>query len=191
MICLAGNLPALQVGNQQVAGYDASWIDEALARAAVACNRQDFPFINDIRDGILHYLENRCPLRVFALEDLFERMRVMLRKIGCHAIADHLTPLAPPVTVSLTGPARDAGNGYELAFFQLLSEEIDLLKLSGVESIRFCHLEECVTLLTSDKRSRKKRLASAQLGAEIQAFLRRFHKQAITAERKLNLILDL
>jgi hypothetical protein len=191
MICLAGNLPALQVGNQQVAGYDAGWIEEALARAAIACNRQDFPFIDDIRDGILHYLENRCPLRVFALEDLFERMRLMLRKIGCHAIADHLTPLAPPVTVSLIGPAREAGNGYELVFFQLLGEEIDLLKLSGAESIRFCHLDECVKLLNSGKRSRSKRIASEQLGAEIKAFLNRFHQQSISAERKLSLTLDL
>jgi len=191
MICLAGNLPALQVGNQQVAGYDASWIDEALTRAALACNRQDFPFIDDIRDGILHYLENRCPLRVFALEDLFERMRVMLRKIGCQAIADHLTPLAPPVTVSLIGPARDAGNGYELVFFRLLSEEIDSLKLAGAEAIRFCHLEECVALLTHQKKTRRKRVISEQLGAEIKAFLGNFPAHATTAERKLNLTIDL
>jgi len=191
MICLAGNLPALQVGNQQVADYGSSWIDEALARAALACNRQDFPFIDDIRDGILHYLENRCPLRVFALEDLFERMRVMLRKIGCQAIADHLTPLAPPVTVSLTKPAREAGNGYELVFFQLLGEEIDSLKLAGAESIRFCHLEECVALLTNAKKSRRKRMASEQLGAEIKAFLKRLPTHSFTAERKLNFILDL
>lgn len=191
MICLAGNLPALQVGNQQVAGYDAVWIEEALSRAAVACNRHDFPFIDDIRDGILHYLENRCPLRVFALEDLFERMRVMLRKIGCHAIADHLTPLAPPVTVSLVGWAREAGNGYELEFFRLLSEEIDLLKQAGAEAIRFCHLDECVTLLTSGKGRRSKQLAGEQLCAEIQAFLKRFQMEAVSAERIFNLTLDL
>ncbi len=191
MICLAGNLPALQVANQQVAGYDASWIDEALSRAAVASNRQDFPFINEIRDGIIHYLENRCPLRVFALEDLFERMRVMLRKIGCHAIADHLTPLAPPVTVSLVRSAREAGNGYELVFFKILNEEIDALKLAGAESICFCDLDECVQLLMSDKRSPRKRRAGEQLKAEIGAFLKRFHKQATTAERKLTLTLDL
>ncbi len=191
MICLAGNFPALQVGNQQVAGYDASWIDEALARAAVASNRQDFPFIDEIRDGIIHYLENRCPLRVFALEDLFERMRSMLRKIGCHAIADHLTPLAPPVTVSLVGAAREAGNGYELGFFKLLSKEIDTLKLAGAEAIHFRDLEECVQLLTSGQRSRRKRQDGEQLRAEIQAFLKRLHKQAISAKGKLTLILDL
>ncbi len=191
MICLAGNFPALQIANQQVAGYDASWIDEALARAAIASNRQDFPFIDEIRDGIIHYLENRCPLRVFALEDLFERMRVMLRKIGCQAIADHLTPLAPPVTVSLVKSAREAGNGYELVFFKILSEEIDALKLAGAETIRFRDLDECVALLTSDQRSRRRQKVGEQLKAEIIAFLKRFHKQALTAERKLTLTLDL
>ena len=187
MICLAGNLPALQVGNQQVAGYDTGWIAESLLRAASACDRQDFPFINDIRDGILHYLENRCPLRVFALEDLFERMRVMLRKIGCHAMADHLTPLAPPVTVSLIGPAREAGNGYELIFFRLLVEEINLLKEAGAESICFCHLTECLQVLGCVQNGK----ASAQLGDEIIAFLKRFDKQPIASQRKLHLTLDL
>jgi len=188
MICLAGNLPALQVGHHQVVGYDTGWIDESLRRAAVASNRVDFPFINDIRDGILHYLEKRCPLRVFALEDLFKRMRVMLRKIGCHAIADHLIPLAPPVTVSLVGPAREAGNGFELIFFRLLTEEIDLLRYSGAESICFCDIDACVEILSN---GRSKQKASRQLKAEIVDFLERFDKAPLAPERNFHLTLDL
>ena len=187
MICLAGNLPALQIGHQQVAGYQTGWIDESLVRAAEACNRKDFPFIDDIRDGILHYLEIRCPLRVFALEDLFERMRSMLRKIGCEAIAEHLKALAPPVTVSLIGPARDAGNGYELVFFRLLSEEIQLLRDSGAEEIHFCNLKECVEILNCGKGMSK---ACKLLTDEITGFLERFDKQPIAQEHELPLTLD-
>ena len=96
MICLSGNLPALKIGHHHVVGYKTDWIEEALSRAAAASNRTDCPFIADIRDGILHYLEKRCSLRVFAIEDLYSRMRAMLRKIGCDDIAQHLSALAPP-----------------------------------------------------------------------------------------------
>ncbi len=187
MICLAENLPPLQIGHQQVAGYGTGWIDESLIRAAEACNHRDFPFIDDIRNGILHYLENRCPLRVFPLEELFERMRIMLRRIGFESIAEQLKPLAPPVTVSLIGPARSAGNGYELIFFRLLSEEIQLLRASGAESIRFCDLRECVEILSCGK---EKSPTCQQLIAEIIAFLDRFDKHPIARERKLHLTLE-
>ena len=129
MICLVGKLPVLQVGRHQVAGYGTEWIDVALHRAARSCDRADFPFINDIRDGILHYLEHKCPWRVLPLEDLFERMKRMLRRIGCDAIANNLNPLAPPITLSIARAAREAGNGFELVFFQKLQKEIEAFRV--------------------------------------------------------------
>ena len=132
MICLSGNLPVLQIGNHQVVGYDTAWIDEALMRAAAMSDRQDFPFFEDIRDGILHYLEHRCSLRLLPIEDLYARMRSMLIRLGCDAIAKNLTILAPPVTVSLIRSAHKAGNGFELLFFSQLSEEIEQLVQAGV-----------------------------------------------------------
>ena len=122
MICIVGNLPVLKVGHHHVVGYDTEWIDEALSRAAIASNRHDFPFIDDIRDGVMHYLEHRCPLRVLPLEDLYERMRVMLRKIGCDAIANNLVPLGTTTTVSLAKSAPQAGNELDLVLFFLPTE---------------------------------------------------------------------
>ena len=52
----------------------------------------------------------------------------MLRRIGCDAIADNLLPLAPPISLSVARAAREAGNGFELVFFQILQEEIDDLR---------------------------------------------------------------
>ena len=95
MICLVGNRPVLQVGNHQIVGYGVDWIETALNRASVAADRDDFPFINDIRDGIVHYLENKCPLRLLPIEDLYARMSRMLERIGCAAISDHLKILTP------------------------------------------------------------------------------------------------
>ena len=188
MICIVGNLPVLKVGHHHVVGYDTDWIDEALNRAAIASNRQDFPFIDDIRDGVMHYLEHRCSLRVLPLEDLYERMRVMLRKIGCDAIASNLVPLAPPITVSLVKSAREAGNGFELVFFCLLTEEINHLRESGAESIRFCDIHESAGIMRGGKTKTK---ACKQLCSEIVAFLEGYRDETKLQERKITLSVDL
>ena len=87
MISLIGNRPALQIGRYQVIDYDTAWLDDALRRAATAADHADFPFVDDIRSGIEKYLETKCPLKLLHLEDLYDRMRRMLVKIGCEKIA--------------------------------------------------------------------------------------------------------
>ncbi len=187
MICLVGNLPVLQVGHHQVIGYETGWIDHALERAAIAADREDFPFIDEIRDGVLHYMEHRCALRVLPIEDLFARMRGMLRKIGCLAIAQNLEPLAPPMTVSLKKIAQDAGNGFELVFFCLLSEDLNHLREYGVENVRFQHAEEAAMILRGKESPTK---ACRQLTQEIEAFLERYTAERSFPERHLTLTLE-
>ena len=86
MISLIGNRPALQIGRHQVIDYDTACLSDALRRAAQAAEREDFPFVEDIRSGIVQYLETKCPLRLLPIADLFERMRKMLLKIGFESI---------------------------------------------------------------------------------------------------------
>lgn len=188
MICLVGKLPVLQVGRHQIARYGTDWIDLALKRAAESCDRADFPFINDIRDGVLHYLEHKCPWRMLPIEDLFERMKRMLRRIGCDAIADKLLPLAPPLTVSIARAAREAGNGFELLFFQMLHEEIADLRTRGAEEFRFTDLRESAQVLRGTVRWNR---ACELLHREILAFLQNFAQQPVPNRRKFHLTIDL
>ncbi len=188
MICLVGKLPVLQIGRHQVAGYGTNWIDLALQRAAESCDRADFPFIDDIRDGVLHYLEHKCPWRVLPIEDLFERMKRMLRRIGCDAIADNLQPLAPPLTVSVARAARDAGNGFELVFFQTLQEEIDDLRRRGAEEFHFTELRASAQVLRGAVRWNR---SCERLHQEILAFLQNFAQQPIPDSRRIHLTIDL
>ena len=55
MISLIGNRPAIQIGRYQVIDYDTAWLDDALYRAAVAAEHEDFPFVEDIRSGFVRY----------------------------------------------------------------------------------------------------------------------------------------
>lgn len=169
MISFIGNRPALQIGPYQVFDYDTAWLEDALRRAARAADHEDFPLVSEIRNGVELYLENQCALRLLRLEDLFERMRKMLEKIGCGPIAEKLEPLAPPLTVSLVDAALSAGNGFELAFFETIRSELSQLREAGAEDIRFTGLRECAMIL------RGKSKWSPQCGIlheEIAAFLK-------------------
>ena len=170
MIALIGNRPIIQVGRHQVHDYDTRWLGDALQRAARAAEREDFPFLDEIRRGVEEYLETKCSLELLSIDALYQRVRKMLEKIGCQHIAEKLEPLAPPVTISLEQAAREAGNGFELAFFTHLRDEIAHLGEAGAEEVRFTGLLESVQVLSgsSDWNTHCDRLLT-----EIRAFLHR------------------
>ncbi|MEX1115118.1 MAG: hypothetical protein WEB53_07705 [Akkermansiaceae bacterium] len=174
MISLIGNRPALQIGRYQVIDYDTAWLDDALSRAARAADHEDFPFVEDIRSGVVRYLETKCDLKLLQLEDLFDRMRKMLVKIGCERIAEKLEPLAPPVTVSLVRAAMEAGNGFELAFFETLRVELGDLRAAGAEVIRFTGLRESSLILRGSAKWNKR---CDSLYSEIEAFLKAWDRE--------------
>ncbi len=134
----------LKIGRHHVAHYGTDWLSEALRRAAHAAEHENFPFIDEIRDGVFHYLETKCPLRLLPVTELVNRVRRMLVEIGCKPIAERLEPFAPPVTVSLQEVARDAENGFELAFYESLRAEIRDLRDEGAREIRFTGIRDAV-----------------------------------------------
>ena len=118
----------------------------------------------------MKYLETKCTLRLLTLNELYERMRKMLMKIGCVKIADELKPLAPPLTLSLVESANEAGNGFELAFFERLRAEISELREAGAEKILFTGLRESSLILQGSTKWNKH--CERMLG-EMDAFLRK------------------
>ena len=187
MICLVGNRPVLQVGNHQIVGYGTEWIETALSRASVAADRDDFPFIEDIRDGIVHYLENKCSLRLLPIEDLYARMQRMLERIGCSAIGDHLKMLTPPVTLSLARTAREIPLGFELGFYQRLRNELNALHQLGTEEIHFTEIREATLLLVGSKRWNS---SCERFQNDILNFLEKIAEQNSTPQSQLLLTLD-
>jgi hypothetical protein len=187
VISLIGNRPAIQIGRYQVIDYGTEWLDDAILRAAHAADHEDFPFVEDIRSGVVKYLETRCSLKLLALEDLYDRIRQMLVKIGCERIAEKLEPLAPPVTVSLVHAAMQAGNGFELAFFETLRSELSDLRKSGAEEIRFVGLRESSLILRGASKWNKD---CEGLLAEVQAFLLDWDRDQAKSERPLKLCVE-
>ncbi len=187
MISFIGNRPALQIGRYQVIDYDTAWLDDALRRAALAAEIEHFPFIEEICDGIVRYLETKCPLRLLQLDDLFARLRKMLIKIGCTPIAEKLEPLAPPVTVSLVRIAMEAGNGFELGFFESLRGELVDLRRAGAEEIHFVGLRQCVLILRGTQQWNK---GCEKLMQEIQTIITAWNCDQGTLSRPMRLLLE-
>lgn len=148
--------------------YDTAWIDDAIVRAACDAGQHDFPFVTEIRTGITEYLESKCPLKLLALEELFDRVRRMLCQIGCDHIAANLRPAAPPVTFSLVETANQVGHGFELGFFEVLRQELDDLRNLGVRQIHFSGLRESVFILRGTCKWNR---SCELLLREIEAFL--------------------
>ena len=178
MISFIGNRPAIQVGRHQVVDYDVAWLDEAIRRAARAAEIENFPFVEDIRGGVEKYLETKCPLRMMNLDELFDRLRQMLEKIGCAHIAEKLETTAPPLTFSLVRAAMEAGNGFELAFFEALRSELRELRSAGASEIRFTGLREASLILRGTSKWNK---ACDTIHAEIEAFLKAWDRDADAA----------
>ena len=153
----------------------------------MAADHEDFPFVEDIRSGVVQYLETKCPLKLLQLEDLFDRMRKMLVKIGCERIAEKLEPLAPPVTVSLVRTAMEAGNGFELGFFETLRTELNELRAAGAEEIRFTGLRESAMILRGTSKWNKH--CEALLG-EIHAFLTGWDRDQPKTARQLRVCVE-
>ena len=175
MIALIGNRPVLQVGRHQVSCYDSQWLRDALCRAADDADRADFPLVDEICQGIFHYLENKCSLKLLPLPALYEKMRKMLESIGCDSIAVELKPYAPPVQVCLLRLVKDEQCVIEMSLFQLLKREVEDLSVAGADEIRFLHVHECVMHVLGAKKWDK---ACLRLSQDIVAYLQNCGQRA-------------
>lgn len=179
MIALIGNRPVLQVGRHQVSCYDSQWLRDALCRAMHAADREDFPFVDEICQGIFHYLENKCPLRLLPLPALYDKMRRMLEHIGCETIAQALQPLAPPVQVCLLRLLQEHDCLVELALFPMLRREIDDLCVAGANEIRFLHIKEAAMRIRGTQKWDKH---CERLRQEIEGFLQSYDPRSHTTQ---------
>jgi len=145
-----------------------SWLSEALHEAASNAHISEFPIAQHIREGIAHYLENDCPLTQLPIEDLFSKIRHMLKRIGFDHVAEKLQTVAPPITISLVNVASQIDPGFEIAFFLKLREEVSNLRSHGAAVVSFEDLEQCVLLLKQRKKWTK---ACTVLENEIVSFV--------------------
>lgn len=148
MIALPSSLPLIKISPDNLAACDADWLRRNLREAAARTEVPEW-FADDVVSGVITFLRNHYEGSTITVDSLYERIRETLENLGLKDLAEELTPAAPPMRICLTDLARKAGDGYELAFFQLLEQRFLSATSNGVEHVYFYDLRKCVQHLTS------------------------------------------
>lgn len=151
MIALKEGLPLVQLDGGQVVDFQRDWLVRSLAKAAHKAGYPNWWLAEHVAESVTSYLLLRFEGNVLGIPRLEKTVRSVLQVIGYAEVAIHFVPGAPPVKVSLAELARDAGSGYELAFFELLGRRIHELMATGIGQVEFFGLQRCVKTLRAKK----------------------------------------
>ncbi len=151
MIALPSSLPLIKISQDNLVACDAEWLRSNVRDAATRAEVPEW-FADDVVSGVITFLRNHYDGTTITLDSLYDRIRDTLESLGLEDLAEELSPAAPPLRISLPDIARAAGDGYELAFFQLLEQRFASATSCGIENVYFYGLRNCVQSLTSLKR---------------------------------------
>lgn len=151
MIALPQAMPFIRIGSSSLALCQADWITETLTKATAGTDVPSW-MAEDISKGVERFLTHHYRGSVIGSEELFDRIEKTLSNLGLDEVADNIDKTPPPVRISLSELARRAGSGYELAFFQLLDDQLRSAASGGASRVE-CHgLRTCVKRLSSSKK---------------------------------------
>lgn len=149
MIGFRNNKPLLIQESYIFSEYGEEWLGKALEAAARRAGTS-LPFLDDLLASIRYYLENQCNLSVMSIDELFNRIRHMLNKIGLEHVARELKNEVPPVAVSVAEIAYR--EPFWLFFDGELRRQVSDLQDQGITNYFFTEKKECVLALQGQKR---------------------------------------
>ncbi|MEM6910551.1 MAG: hypothetical protein AAF555_03120 [Verrucomicrobiota bacterium] len=179
MIALHSHLPVVRFSDGQVLHFDSQWLIRRIEAAAHSAGHPDWWLAQDISKGVALYLRNHYSSTCIDLAELHERVEKSLHALGFQEIAQRLRLSAPRLEVDLLALAqKQASSGFEMLFFEALTEELQALHECGVEGVSFRNLRGAVFYLTGRKYWCKR---CRQLEGEIRAHL--LHRTPLPACR--------
>ena len=169
MVAFKDEFPYLRCDSGQLFEFNRDWLHAAITRAADKAGYPSWWLTDHVTESIAFYLRLRNHENVVEFNQLAETVQYVLKVIGYKEIVPHFAPAPPPITVSLSDIAHQAGAGYELAFFDLLERRINGLLETGVDNLQLCSLAACVKHLRGVKTWTR---ACDSLREEIVCFIR-------------------
>lgn len=169
MIALRDGLPLIRFHDGSVVAFERSWLSSALVRAAEAAGYKKWWLADHVTESVTSYLEQDFDEQVVTIPRIEKAVQSVLQVIGYSDVARFFRTMPPPVRISLEELARDAGDGYELLFFELLRSRLRDLVGSETEQVELCDLHRCVKRLRSAKNWRRD---CSGLQGEIVSFIR-------------------
>src|SRR5258705_13652097 len=118
MIALKDGLPVIQLPNGQAVAFDREWLVRALAQAALRAGYGKWWLAEHVAESVTSYLRDQREITVLPVEQLTKAVQSVLQVIGYAEVGQHFVPAPHKMFISLVDLAREAGTGYELAFFE-------------------------------------------------------------------------
>ena len=171
MIALSDGMPLVALPDGRNTAFDKRWITSSISNAAEHAGYSRWWLAEHIAESVSVYLKRDFAANSVAIPNLQEAVLGVLQSLGFHDVAEHFILPDPPVRLSLTELAREAGEGYELAFFGLLGDRLQNATGSHAARLEIHDLSGCVRLL-GNRRNRARVLRE-----EIVDFIRQ-HGQA-------------
>jgi hypothetical protein len=150
MIALKDNLPLVEYDDGRVAAFERDWLLRSLSEAARKAGYQKWWLAEHVAESVTTYLKHHDE-NVVTVPRLTKSVQSVLQVIGYAEIASHFDPGPPLVRVSLGQLAHAAGNGYELAFFEILGRTIGDIVADRAACFDLVDMEHCVKHLRSKK----------------------------------------
>ena len=169
MIAFRGGLPMIVLGDRRSIAFDSGWLTRALT---VAAHRAGFPnwwLAPHVAESVQSWLETLKDRTTMPVADFTHAVREALKAIGYAKVGETFEAVAPFARISLVELAQQAGNGFELMFFQALHRMLGEAIGNGGSYCELHGLEQCVKVLRG---KRNWSHACEDLRAEIVAFAR-------------------
>jgi hypothetical protein len=147
MIAFRDDLPLISLPNGHCVAFDRDWLARALNLAALRCGYAKWWLATHVAGSVQVWLKTMEDLRVIPVEQLTRAVRSALQVIGFAEVGERFEASSPFARISLVEIAQEAGDCFELGFFDGLNRRLrDVLKMGG----SYCELhglEPCVKLL--------------------------------------------
>lgn len=168
MIAFRDNQPLIRFSDGRVIHFENKWLEREVIAAARRAGYSKWWLADHVTESVASYLKNDFAGTVVAIESLCSAVESVLSVIGYPDVATQFETPAPPARLSLIAIAREAGTGYELAFFSLLRRALRESLQAGPERMELTDLQPCVRELRAAK---VWRLECSQLLSEIVRFV--------------------
>jgi hypothetical protein len=151
MVAFKEEFPYLRSDTGHLFEFDRSWLRAAITRAADQAGYPSWWLTDHVTESITFYLRLRNDETFVAFSQLSQTVRYVLKVIGYTEIVPYFSPAPPPISVSLLEVACQAGDGYELAFFDSLDKRVSALVQTGTQAVTLHSLNACVKHLRKCK----------------------------------------
>jgi len=147
MIALRDGTPLVTLPDGGSALFEKGWIISSLRAAAERAGYSRWWLAEHIAESVKVYLQRDFQQNCVEIPNLQEAVTGVLNSLGHADVAAQFRLPDPPVRLSLTEIAREAGEGYELAFFGLLGNRLNNAAVSQAVRLEIHDLSACVRLL--------------------------------------------